>query len=124
MPRRLATPGGEVLHGHVGLPGEVADDLACLGPTEIEADALLAHVDPREVRALIVAARVELEMALAHVVAAALALDLDHARAEIGQETRAIRPGEHAGEVEDDEICEWRHRIGHRASIAEGSTCR
>jgi hypothetical protein len=116
----LGHPGGKILHGHVGLPREIADDVARLRAPEIEPHALLADIDPREIRALIVAARVELEVALAHVVAAPRTLDLDHAGAEVGEEARAVGPGEHAREVEDEEIGKRSGRVGHRASIPEG----
>ncbi len=110
-------PGGEVLHRDVGLAREVADDLARVGPSEVEAEAFLADIDPREVAALVVAPRLELEVALAHVVAAAGALDLDDARAEVGQETGAVRPGEDTCEVEDHEVREGSGEVGHRRSI-------
>ena len=48
----------------------------------------------------------------ARVVAAAGPLDLDDRRAEVGEELRAPRPREHAGEVEDGEVGE---RAGHRS---------
>src|SRR5712692_2919216 len=38
-------PGGEVLHRDVGLAREVADDLARVGPSEVEAEAFLADID-------------------------------------------------------------------------------
>src|SRR5262249_22280275 len=97
---------GEVLDGHVGLPGEVPHDGARLGAPVIEPNALLAHVDAGEVRALIVTCGIELQMALAHVIAAARALDLDDASAQIGKEARAVRAGEDAREVEDDQVAE------------------
>ena len=64
----------------------------------------------------------ELEMVLPHVVALAGPLDLDHARAEVGEQPRAVGAGEHAGEIEDDEIGQGqvgeRAGLAHRASIA------
>ena len=43
-----------------------------------------------------------------HLVAAAGLLDLDDARAQVGEETRAVRAGEDACQVEDDEAVEER----------------
>ncbi len=110
--------GGEVLDGDVGLPRQVPDYLARLGPSEVEPEAFLPDVDPGEVAALVVAPRLELEVSLAHVVAAARALDLDDARAEIGEEARAVRTGEDAREIEDHEVREGCDGVGHRGSIA------
>ena len=39
---------------------------------------------------------------VAGVVAGAGPLHLDHAGAEVGEHHRGVRPGEHAGEVDDD----------------------
>ena len=41
-----------------------------------------------------------------HLVAFAGALDLDHARAEVGEQPRAVRAREHTGEVEYGETVE------------------
>ena len=51
------------------------------------------------------------------VVAAARPLDLDDRRAEIREQLRAPRPGEHAGEVEDGQVGE---RAGHRSPWRRG----
>ena len=45
------------------------------------------------------------------VVSAAGALDLDHARPEVGKHHRRERPGKDPGEVDDPEVLE---RLGHR----------
>src|SRR5207245_1956330 len=98
--------GREVLHGHVGHAREVEEDPARLRAAKIEPETLLADVDAGEVRALIVPAWLELQVPLAHVIAAGRPLDLDDARAEVGEEPCAVRSGEHAREVEDDEAGE------------------
>src|SRR2546428_371389 len=88
---------------------------------KIEPETLLADVDAGEVRALIVPAGLELQVPLAHVIAAGRPLDLDDARAEVGEEPCAVRSGEHAREVEDDEAGEGSSLVTHRRSIARGS---
>ena len=61
-------------------------------------------------------------MVAPHVVALAGPLDLDHARAQVGEQPRAVGAGEHAGEIEDDQIGQGQIDSGpgsaHRASIA------
>lgn len=59
--------------------------------------------------------------AAAHLVAFAGPLDLDDARAEIGEEARAVRAGEDAGQIEDDEAVERERVVTHRRSIAGGT---
>src|SRR5262249_61246620 len=66
-----------------------------------DAAALLAGVDPGKVAALVAASRLELHVVAPHLVALAPALDLDHARAEIAQETRAVGSGQDAGQIQD-----------------------
>ena len=95
--------GREVLDDDVGRPRQVEDDRAGLGAGEVEADALLARIAAHEVGALVLAVCLELVRTAAHLVAASGLLDLDDARAEIGEEARAVRAREHAREVEDDE---------------------
>ena len=109
--------GREVLDDDVGCPRQVEHDRAGLGAGEVEADALFARIAAHEVGALVLAVCLELMRSTAHLVAASGLLDLDDARAEIGEEARAIRPREHAREVEDDEAGQqWVG--GHRRSIA------
>ena len=87
----------EVLHRDVGAAREVLHHLARGRMAQIEGHALLAGIDAREVGALVVAALLELEMRPAHLVALAGTLDLDHARAEIGEQASAIGAGEGRG---------------------------
>src|SRR5207249_3064956 len=68
--------------------------------------------DAREVRALVVAARLELVRVLARLFAGARALDLDHPRAHVGEEPRAVRPREDAGEVENHEAAQRERVVG------------
>ncbi len=114
----LDDAGGEVLDEDVGDPAEIGDDPAALRVAQVHRDAFLAHVDADEVGGLVGAARLDLEVVLPHVVALARPLDLDHARAQVGEQARAVGAGEHAGEIEDDQIREWAGDVAHRASIA------
>ncbi len=89
----------------VGLPREVLHDALSVGMREIDRDRQLAAVARQVVRGLAgVATRRILQVRRtpgARVVAAAGPLDLDDGRAEVGEELRAPRSREHAGEVED-----------------------
>ena len=100
-------------------PRKVADDRRGLRMREIEGDAILAGVAPNEVRALFVTPVLEPEQAPSHLVAIAGSLDLDHAGAEIGEQPRAVRPGEDRGEVEDHESGQRKRIVAHRRSIAK-----
>jgi len=109
--------GQEVLDHDVGGSRQVRDDLAGLRVREVERQARLARVDPDEVRALIGAAGFDLGVAAPGVVALARALDLDHARAEIREQARAVGAGQHAREIENGETGEKRFvRAGHGRS--------
>ncbi len=77
---------------------------------EVERQALLVAVDAQEVRAL---AAEERRTPRARVVALARLLDLDDARAHVGEQHRAVRTGQHAREVEDGDAGEWRVMDGH-----------
>ncbi|OGK92357.1 MAG: hypothetical protein A2W08_00525 [Candidatus Rokubacteria bacterium RBG_16_73_20] len=87
--------GHEVLDDHVGHAREIEHDRARLRVRQVERDALLARVDADEVGGLVGAVRLELHEAAAHLVALARALDLDDARAEVGEQARAVRAREH-----------------------------
>ena len=96
----------EVLDRDVRHPREVERHRASLGIREVDPDAQLARVDANEVRRLIAPALFELDVAAPRVVAFTGSLDLDHARAEIGEEPRAVRAGEDTGEVEHRDAVE------------------
>ena len=111
----------EILDDDVGGAREIQHDLAGFGMREIERQARLARVDPDEVRGLIGPAGFHLRVAASRVVAFARALDLDHARAQIGEQPCAVRAGQHAREVENGETGEKRVvRAGHGWSPARG----
>ena len=101
--------GLEVLHEHVGLREHRGEQRLVVGLREIEDDQLLAAVEPDEIGALavrdvVVAAR---EVALR-------ALDLDDARAGIGEPAGAHRRGHGLFERDDQQAFE---REGHATSV-------
>lgn len=96
--------GHEILDQYVALAGEVEHHRARLGMREVDGDALLAGVEANEIAALVGAALLQLQVERARVVAMHRALDLNDARAKICHEARAVRPGEHAREVQYREV--------------------
>jgi hypothetical protein len=113
--------GQEILDDDVGGPRQVEQDLARLRMREVEREARLARVDPDEVRGLVSPSRFHLGVAAPRVVAFARALDLDHARAQVGEQSRAIRTGQHTREIENGEAGEQRVvRAGHGRSPTRG----
>ena len=82
------------------------DDPLRLGLLEIEREGLLVAVDAEEIRAF---GADERRSPPARIVAAAGLLDLDHARAHVGEQHRAERARQHAREVDDEQAFQWRH---------------
>src|SRR6516162_3047355 len=87
---------------------QLAQDRDTFRMLDVDGQALLRAIRPHEVRrhaahALVVAARD---------VAAARALDLDHARAEVGELARAEGRRDDVLEREDEDAVERAHRIG------------
>src|SRR5207237_633977 len=78
---------------------------------EVEYDRLLAAVDAGEIGRLAALERA----VLPGVVAALRRLDLDHPRAELGQQQRAIRAGENARQIDDE-------NAGKRPSLCHASS--
>ena len=101
QPRRRA--GREVLHDDVGLvDDEALEDRLRFRMLDVEREAFLRAVGPDEVRreaadALVVGARE---------VADAGSLDLDHARAEVGELARRERRGDRVLERDDGDAGE------------------
>ena len=87
---------------------------------QIDRHAALAGVDPDEVGGLIGARLVHLDVAPSRLVPFARSLHLDHARAQVGEQARAVRTGQHAREIENGEAGEERLvRSGHAVSCLE-----
>ncbi len=91
--------GAVVLDEHVAVPGEVGGELRAARGRQVDADVALAGVLLHEVRRLPVDAR----RGEAGQVARRW-LDLDDVGAEVGEHPRAVRPGQHAREVEDTNV--------------------
>src|SRR5216110_3204115 len=95
-----------VRHGPDWPKPEIEHDRTRLRAREIERHAALAHVDAHEVRRLVLAPGLELDVAAAGVVALA-PLDLEDVGAEVGEQARAVRARQNAGEVEHGDAGQW-----------------
>ena len=80
---------------------------------EIERQALLVAVDAEEIRAFFADER---RSPAARIVSPAGLLDLDDARAHVGEQHRAVRARENARQVDDEQAVERRRGI-HRVVI-------
>src|SRR5438094_1215540 len=95
----------EILHQHVGLLRELADELAALLRAQVDGDRFLGAVAHEVVGAV---AR-ELRLESARLVAGAGLLDLDNARAELGEDHGREWAREHARQIEDRQALERLH---------------
>ena len=100
----------KILQKDVRSAGEVADDALAFGTAQIDRDRLLAAVAGEVVGALGRAVALHERLEAAGLVAAIGLLDLDHGRAELGQDHARERAGEHPREVEDGHMLERLHR--------------
>jgi uncharacterized protein YggE len=100
--------GAEVLHHDIGARDERVEHAASLGALEVQRHALLVPVDAQEIRALAVD---EGRPPRARVVAAARLLDLDHPRAHVGEQHRAVRARQHARQIQHRHTREWTGRM-------------
>jgi hypothetical protein len=107
--------GRQVLHQHVGVLQQLAEDFKRLRLLEVERQAFLGAVGPDEVRGLALDAGV----VGAGEVARAGALDLDHARAEVGELAGAERRGDGVFEGDDGDAVEG---AGHKFHLAAQSS--
>jgi hypothetical protein len=100
----------EVLHQHVALHRERTREGAPLGPRDVERQRFLSAVAGEVVRGVGRVAALpilqERRPPVASVVALAGTLDLDHLRAQVGEELRGPGPGQHTCEVEDADTVE------------------
>ena len=92
----------EIFGENVGLPHHVEEDGAVGILLEIQGDALLPAVDKAEVQRLALVEGTE----SARVITVAGRLDLDHARAEIGQDRRSEWAVQHVCQVDDEQARE------------------
>ena len=97
----------EVLDDHVALRDQPLEQARALRVLEVERDAFLVAVDAQEIARS--RPRGTAGPHAARVVALARLLDLDHARAHVGEQHRAVGTGEDAREVEHGDAVEWRH---------------
>src|SRR6185503_11044604 len=95
----------KILQYHVGLFREAADQRLALLGAQVDGDRLLGAIAGEVVRAVLL----ELRLEAARLVAAARLLDLDHARAELGEDHRGERARQHARKIKDQEPVEWLH---------------
>ena len=123
--------GTKILHEDVALLDDSIEQRAAVGLLEIERDAFLVPIDAEEVGAF---ARVSGEPIArilrdglqkgrppaAGVVASAGLFDLDDARAHVGEKHRAIRSGQHARQIADDDSVERSHN-GRMIIVYAGS---
>src|SRR5439155_9325135 len=84
----------KVLDERIRLVEQPREDLAAGGRFEVERDRLLASIDRHEIERFAVLERA----VLTRIVALRRGLDLDHARAELGEQQSAVRAREDAGE--------------------------
>ena len=104
----LHRAGPEVLDQHVGPREQTLEERAIGGQLEIEREALLAAVQRQEIRGAILdegpdAARVGADLG---------PLDLHDARAEIGEQHRAVRTREHPRQIDDERACQRSGVVG------------
>ena len=92
----------EVLHEHVGALEQTREDRPRLPVLHVERQAFLGAIDPDEMRGQ----ALDRMVVVARRVAAVGPLDLDHARAELGELARAERPGDDLLECDDRDSVE------------------
>jgi hypothetical protein len=89
--------GPEIFDDGISLVEQALENVAIGGRLEIEDDRFLAAIDRGEISRLAVLERA----VLARVVTRLGRLDLDHARAQLGHQQRAVRPRENARQIDD-----------------------
>ena len=98
--------GSEIFEQHVGAGGQLERERAAARVLEVDRHRLLVAIDREKVGRL---AAHEGRAEGAGVVAALGTLELDHARAEVGELHRAERSGQHAREIEHHQVVERQH---------------
>src|SRR6185369_1848812 len=114
----------KVLEHHVGLLREAANHLPAFVGAQVDGDRFLGAVAGEVVGAV----ACELRLEAARLVAASGLLDLDDARAELGEDHRRERAREHPRKVEDRYMVErlhrdsfWKFRIRRLVSLPRSS---
>ena len=105
QPQARGRAGREVLDEHVRALDEPGEDLRGFGVLHVEREAFLGAVEPHEIRRL----AFDRLVVVAREIADFRALDLDHARAEIGELARSERRGDRLLERNDGDAFEWKH---------------
>ena len=114
----------EVLHDDIRHLRQIVDDRLPVGPRHVHAHAFLAGVHAGEVGALVAAAVLELQVVVAHLVAAPRTLHLDHTRAEVAQQARAVRARQDPGQVQDGDADQGQIVGGAQGPGQASSTAR
>ena len=104
----------EVLQKHVGLLREIAHDRLAVRRAQVDGDRLLGAVAGEVVGALGRAVFSTNGSKLRVSSPAPRLLDLDHGRAELGQDHAGERAGEHPRQVENGDVLEQLHVFGWR----------
>ena len=90
---------------------QTLEDPLTTGLLQIERQTLLVAIDAQEVRTFFTDER---RAPRAGVVTTARLLDFDDASAHVGEEHRAIRSRQDAGQVDNEQILKWRRGVGHQ----------
>jgi hypothetical protein len=91
-------PRPEVFDKHVRSRDQSLEDVTPLRRLEVDGNAFLVAVDAEEIGALLAEKR---RPPVARVIAFARMLNLDDARAKIGEHHRAVRPRQHSRQIDD-----------------------
>ncbi len=108
----------KVLHEHIGLAREIADDRLAFRRPQIDRDRLLAAVAGKIVGALGGTVLLDEGLEASRLVAAIGLFDLDHGGAQLGEDHAGEGAGQHAREIENGDMLERFHRAAHALSRA------
>ena len=104
--------GREVLDQHVCTPEQIEEQVAAGFVLEVQADAPLGPVDRKIIRAESIARGAKIRRSpRTRVIPAGRPFDFDHVGPQIGQDHRAVRPGQNTGNVENRQPVQGRGRI-------------
>jgi hypothetical protein len=100
----------EILQENVGAARQRADDVLALFGAQVDGDRLFRTVEREVVSAFVAAVPLDERLEGAGLVAAPRLLDLDHGRAQLGQDHAGERAGQHPREIEDRDVLQRLHR--------------